>query len=44
VFGCGNYGSSASLSGPGHNEPDYNYMDNLMYVSYSAILPLSPHA
>jgi hypothetical protein len=44
VFGCGNYGSSASLSGPAHNEPDYNYMDNLMYVSYSAILPLSPHS
>lgn len=40
VFGAGNYTSNQSFSGPSGNEPDYNYIDTLVYVDLSTVQPL----
>ncbi|MDF2461682.1 MAG: hypothetical protein K0S68_1085, partial [Candidatus Saccharibacteria bacterium] len=40
VLGAGNYTSNQVMSGPGGNQPDYNYIDTTVYVDLAAYLPL----
>jgi hypothetical protein len=40
IYESGNYTSNQAFSGPGQNEPDYNYADTTVYVDLAYIRPL----